>query len=700
MKLWLFTLLLGLVGCGVKEAENQPVGIPFELRVEAEATNNQLNGIARRSPCTQCSKHEGVADLGWGSFIVAPVVVPKSGVYKLALRYSLGFSETRSGMIYVNNYPVGVINLPWTEGWDNFKTASVAIKLEEGRSYIKLGNPSYWFVPLDYLEISSDLGEVQNNRSTFQPNRQIFVLADVHQIWGWIFWLALGVAVGCMILWKLFSQRQQPWFRSVALSLVGVVLFSTLTLVGYLLELLDMSLAGSWLGFNFWNCCFSLIAVAMLAFALAYTGNLPKSRDLVYWVLGIYSLVCIGVFAMDPWLHLVLQNPNLTLDKAYLPLQSGGLGNGYRFFFSVSITMIFIAAGLLLASSGYLSATYRKQVAVLLASIMSPFLVGYTLGWILWQHYDIGQINLYAIGASASLWVIAYAVFNLRLPELTPTLWGTAQRIPSDLALVVDAQNRIIEFNTSARDRLSLSIGQNLPTELGEPRAELDLAGRSYQRNSQLFEADTKGELIVLHDITERVRAERALRDANSELQRLRDELRDQANKDALTGLFNRRYLDRQLALEVEQAVTQGTDLSLVLFDVDYFRDINSRFGYAGGDQVLRGIGQLVTAGLEPNVLACRFGGEEFCVILPGYDLEKAEAFAKGLQAELRTHRFEINDRKIGIDISAACASLGENKGQGLLLVVDETLRQAKRTGRNKVLRAKPLYVHWGTGWV
>lgn len=189
-------------------------------------------------------------------------------------------------------------------------------------------------------------------------------------------------------------------------------------------------------------------------------------------------------------------------------------------------------------------------------------------------------------------------------------------------------------------------------------------------------------------DVTElRARVRSALR-----MQRLLRMLSQRAQLDGLTGLWNRAYLDDRLRKEVSGALRHGTPLSLILCDLDRFKSLNDTYGHPFGDEVLERAATILASGRGQDV-ACRYGGEEFAVIVPAASSEVAAGVAE-------RHRVRIDEtgwpERPGVRISASfgVADLGcldgEPTPEKLIAAADAALYVAKTSGRNRVVCAEP----------
>ena len=158
---------------------------------------------------------------------------------------------------------------------------------------------------------------------------------------------------------------------------------------------------------------------------------------------------------------------------------------------------------------------------------------------------------------------------------------------------------------------------------------------------------------------------------------------------DELTGLYNRRYFDRHLALMLAKAQEQQRDMALMLIDMDYFKSVNDTHGHAVGDAVLREFSDRLRRNIRGVDLACRFGGEEFVVLMPDTDFGQAQLVAERVRAAVAERAFDTDaGRALTVTVSVGVA-LNEGAGDTpdeLLKRTDIALYRAKREGRNRVV--------------
>jgi diguanylate cyclase (GGDEF)-like protein/PAS domain S-box-containing protein len=172
---------------------------------------------------------------------------------------------------------------------------------------------------------------------------------------------------------------------------------------------------------------------------------------------------------------------------------------------------------------------------------------------------------------------------------------------------------------------------------------------------------------------------------------KLRDALRTQSIRDALTGLYNRRYLEEILEREIRRAARAQQGLGLMLIDLDHFKNFNDVFGHDAGDAVLREAASSLTKGVRAEDFVCRYGGEEFVVVLPTADLDAARTRGERLRLRIKELSIMHQGKSMGmITISVGVAAFPDQGStpQELLAAADAALYKAKRNGRDQVVVA------------
>lgn len=168
----------------------------------------------------------------------------------------------------------------------------------------------------------------------------------------------------------------------------------------------------------------------------------------------------------------------------------------------------------------------------------------------------------------------------------------------------------------------------------------------------------------------------------------LRDKLRQQSIRDALTGMFNRRYMEESLDREVARAARAGRPVGVIMLDIDHFKRFNDQFGHAAGDAILRELGTFFASQIREADIACRYGGEEFALIMPDAGLEVARLRAEKIREAVKRMEVQHAGRLLGpVTISLGLAEFPQHGPTGHMVVerADAAMYRAKQAGRDQV---------------
>ena len=286
-----------------------------------------------------------------------------------------------------------------------------------------------------------------------------------------------------------------------------------------------------------------------------------------------------------------------------------------------------------------------------------------------------------------------------------------------DAVIVVDRDMRVIDVNKSAESML-LVERESVIGKQGEKaiKSWKHLAPHFDQQSPLTIEIEQRGSLskylqttisplknaqsdligwtIVCTDVTRRKTAEIALQKLNDRLeeqlitvQTLQAKLKEQAIRDALTGTFNREYLDSTLQRELARAKRKGSPLSVIMIDIDCFKAINDTYGHKAGDIVIKSVGSMLLKDSRECDYVCRFGGDEFIVVMPEMTeadaVKRAEKWRKLLKGKHVLFRHDAIAPTISIGI-AAYPSVDKGT-QGLIDAADRAMYAAKDSGRDQV---------------
>jgi len=277
-----------------------------------------------------------------------------------------------------------------------------------------------------------------------------------------------------------------------------------------------------------------------------------------------------------------------------------------------------------------------------------------------------------------------------------------------DLFFVLDQTGRFIRWNGRMRDVLGYSdtqlavtnalavihepdrpsVTQKIQEAFEQGAATIDarivsMAGvRNYTFNATRTDTAKGAYLVGIGtDITERKRAE-------GEVQKLQEQLREQALHDPLTGLYNRRYLDESIGREMIRAERYGRPIGIVMCDIDHFKIVNDTHGHLVGDEILRMFAELLKKNSRGSDIVCRFGGEEFLLLLPDMPPDIAYQRAEQLRTALAAKRITSGGAVIQVTASFGVAAFPENGKtiDSLIGAVDAAMYQAKEAGRDRVV--------------
>ena len=191
----------------------------------------------------------------------------------------------------------------------------------------------------------------------------------------------------------------------------------------------------------------------------------------------------------------------------------------------------------------------------------------------------------------------------------------------------------------------------------------------------------------VIANTLEKARLKREIKDARKKMAKM-------SISDQLTGLYNSRYFKDALERELARAKRYKTSLSLCMMDLDHFKNINDTYGHLAGDMVLSEFGKMLKKSVRQSDLLCRYGGEEFAVIFPNIQSERAWAVCERFREMFSQHEFEYKTSHFRITLSAGIASLNSSEEKSaveFLDMADHALYQAKKMGRNRVAK----FTHW-----
>lgn len=305
--------------------------------------------------------------------------------------------------------------------------------------------------------------------------------------------------------------------------------------------------------------------------------------------------------------------------------------------------------------------------------------------------YSPWALDIAPLAMSLSGFVSYYVIFRLELFDLVPMARAMVFKNMRDAVLVANLHYRLVDYNIAACALFPTLDGTRLGKDIDTVLAHLPAIGKAFRAQGTTGEVDIQVrdeerhfEVRVFALTQERHQYAWAmiLADVTDQVHRV-ESLQVQAETDPLTGVANRRAL--VAAMEQQE---QSEPFSLLLIDVDHFKEINDRLGHVAGDRVLRNIALQIGRCLRGNDLLCRYGGDEFAVFLPEIALERAVEVAERIRVAVEHSRILFEGEPLLVSLSlgvAACEPENDANWRQMLERADRQLYCAKSNGRNRV---------------
>jgi diguanylate cyclase (GGDEF)-like protein/PAS domain S-box-containing protein len=505
------------------------------------------------------------------------------------------------------------------------------------------------------------------------------------------------------------------WNRRVPGSFtLSLLLFSmSIWAVGYVLSWLDFPVHIKTFLLNITYIGITAVPTLFMIFTFSFSGYEE-------W----FSARILLLLTVEPLLTLILVWTNgyhhLAFSSMYLMGRDGlswlELSRGPWYWVNLVYSYGMILAGMLVLVYGMLRSgpLLKNQYRLILLAALAP--------WAMSMYYEYSlkssQMDLAPLSFGLSGILFTYSVLRNRFLDIVPVARSRIIESMSDGILVIDRQNRIVDLNPAMEAYLSckpasllgkpvsevmdawledvdsLLNGNETRTELRisrSPSRYMDLRVTPiYDRHQVLT-----GRLLVFHEVTDRKTVEKRLRYANERLQSqlieigtLQSKLRSQAIHDPLTDLFNRRYLDETLDRELARASREGYPLCVIMMDIDHFKQMNDTHGHEAGDLVLKALAKTLSLRNRRGDFACRFGGEEFVVVMPNIAIDTAYRRAEELRTALNRLSVPFENYRLTITISMgiACFPANGEDRESLLRAADRAMYAAKKAGRDYII--------------
>jgi diguanylate cyclase (GGDEF)-like protein len=422
------------------------------------------------------------------------------------------------------------------------------------------------------------------------------------------------------------------------------------------------------------------------------------------------------LLSVEPTLLFVLALTNDAHSLVVRPLADGPepveFGTAFWVHAAYSYAVMGTALVHVLRERRHAPAMRTRQLTLLLAGSVIP-----TAGNVLTLSGLVGMRDVSALCFVATGLLNAYAVLRHGLFTVVPIARAQVLEGLSHAVVVLDEQERLADVNAAAVGLLRRAApvaarGSGVPARealgsladllLGESgEHEVALPGGPVWldvRVSPLHDRHGRslGRVVVVHDVTAETEQRHRLAEANAVLveqveviERLRAEVAEQAVRDHLTGLHNRRHLSRLLDEHLEHVLACGSQLSIGLLDVDHFKAVNDAHGHGVGDRVLQAVAARLQAAAQPGETVARVGGEEFVLLLPGVGrgaaLARVEQVRRSCAVDVPVRGGGGHDR-VQVTLSAGVASAGADTAteRALTEAADRGLYRAKAGGRDR----------------
>lgn len=459
----------------------------------------------------------------------------------------------------------------------------------------------------------------------------------------------------------------------------------------------------------------ALTAIGWTIFTIQYSGreNWLSWRNII--LLSIIPVAGMVLALTNEYHHLIWVRTELRI-VGPLALLDITYGAFFWIYFAWNYMVLLSSIAIFLWFTLNAPLLQRRQAMILLAGTLCP---GIAIILYLSGFSPLPDLDLAPLGYSIGSLVFAWGMYRFHLFSIIPIARDQVIENMSDAVLVLDNLDRVADINAAMLQLIQQSsdevVGQPVAQVLTDwanfiekyrdvPKAEEQIivgddGEVSYfsLRITPLFNKQKilTGRVVVLRDTTDHMRSQEIIQHANQQLRAQLDEinqlqtnLREQAIRDALTGLFNRRYLDETLEREVARAVRDQSSLSIIILDVDYLKEINDQYGHAAGDCALQSLGLILSTQTRMGDIACRYGGDEFVVLMPDAKVENAIHRAESWLIALRNAPIVFKNLPLHLTFSAGVAMypLHGATADELMRAADKALYLAKTSGRNRVI--------------
>ncbi len=535
----------------------------------------------------------------------------------------------------------------------------------------------------------------------------------------------IGAAIAVLVAWLAWLRRETPGGKALSVLLMAAAIWA----FGSAMEHATLGIPGQIIWSKFEYLGSESCPVLLLIFALEYNNMRRWLTRRNVALLFIIPLIVFLLALTNEWHHLIW--------TSFTPSPAGEnltiYGHGPAFWIGAtgySYLVMLIGTLLLVRGALGLPDAYRMQVIMILTATLMP--------WIVNAIYIAGFSSIpgleptpFVVIFSGSLF--AWAIYRFRLLDLVPIARHMLIETMNEGMLVLDQQNRIVDTNPAAKkllgSRVDIKIGKSV-AEIFQPWPELKTIFHddNPQQRSEFTFGDARGgfieislapvvdwrgqlagQFVTLRDITDKRHIQYELESANenlrvklAEVESLQTTLNERAIRDSLTGLYNRRYLDETLERELFRAQREEYDISLLMIDIDHFKHLNDTYGHKAGDRFLKFVASFLEERVRQGDIVCRYGGEEFLIIMPTVHQADAQKRAEMLcnQFSQSSLKYEPTEHmpegqmptghmnvELHLTISIGVATYPKDglSADEITVAADKAMYEAKQAGRNTV---------------
>lgn len=434
--------------------------------------------------------------------------------------------------------------------------------------------------------------------------------------------------------------------------------------------------------------------VAWFVFAISYSQRVRRIPRHVFNTVCAVPGITVVLALTNAWHGLIWREWEFVDVDGYTGMvTTHGLWFYVHAFYSYSL--ILIATAIL----AFALLQYKQHYQTVLAAVFAPIIAVIANAFYLSPANPYPWLDLTTLGFVAGVMLLDLGILRRGLLQTAPIARERVVEQLKDPVLVLAQDGTILDANQSAlaawedQDPLLNSNASrfiySLPIrQLLDPKAnsEATIKGRAYEIAATPLDAtnDETDVAIVFRDVTERRAKER-------ELHNMKTRLEHMAHTDALTKLHNRRFFMERLGEEFERVRRHGGSVSVLVLDLDHFKQVNDTYGHDQGDLVLIGVADVINKIKRVTDIGCRLGGEEFALLLPETDKTGALNLAQRLRSAIERYTYANHtDQNLSITASIGVATVTPETQapENVLRVADRALYRAKDSGRNMVCYA------------